>query len=87
MGCQCFVYALTSWIDITGLTFFPQALQKKIGHDNTFNSLFFHDDLFDVLMSLQFVQTLQVPTKIDHHFHYLDIQAIESKKPNQVVFK
>ena len=49
--------------------------------------LFFHDDLFDVLMSLQFVQTLQVPTKIDHHFHYLDIQAIESKKPNQVVFK
>ena len=38
-------------------------------------------------MSLQFVQTLQVPTKIDHHFHYLDIQAIESKKPNQIVFR
>ena len=41
VGCQCFVYAITSWIVITGLTFFPQALQKRIGHDNTFNSLFF----------------------------------------------
>ena len=41
VGCQCFVYALTSWIVITGLTFFPQALQKKIGHDNTFYSQFF----------------------------------------------
>ena len=38
-------------------------------------------------MLLQFPQSLKVPTKIDHHFHYLDIQAIESKKPNQVVFK
>ena len=38
-------------------------------------------------MLLQFLQTLKVPTKIDHHFHYLEIQAIESKKPNQVVFK
>eukprot|EP00090_Calanus_glacialis_P000689 TRINITY_DN10463_c0_g1_i2.p1 TRINITY_DN10463_c0_g1~~TRINITY_DN10463_c0_g1_i2.p1 ORF type:complete len:1522 (-),score=274.97 TRINITY_DN10463_c0_g1_i2:738-5303(-) len=34
-----------------------------------------------------FVMTAKVPTKIDHHFHYLDIQAIESKKPNQVVFR
>ena len=31
--------------------------------------------------------TAKIPTKIDHHFHYLDIQAIESKKPNQVVFR
>ena len=38
-------------------------------------------------MLLQFPQSLKVPTKIDHHFHYLEIQAIESKKPNQVVFK
>ena len=22
--------------------------------------------------------------QIDHHFHYLDIQAIESKQPNEV---
>ena len=34
-----------------------------------------------------FVMTAKIPTKIDHHFHYLDIQAIESKKPNQVVFR
>eukprot|EP00091_Calanus_sinicus_P001699 TRINITY_DN11716_c2_g1_i1.p1 TRINITY_DN11716_c2_g1~~TRINITY_DN11716_c2_g1_i1.p1 ORF type:complete len:111 (-),score=3.39 TRINITY_DN11716_c2_g1_i1:41-373(-) len=27
-----------------------------------------------------FVMTAKVPTKIDHHFHYLDIQAIEYKK-------
>ena len=44
-------------------------------------------EFFGHLMLLQFPQTLKVPTKIDHHFHYLDIQAIESKKPNQVVFK
>jgi len=34
-----------------------------------------------------FVMTAKVPTKIDHHFHYLDIQAVESKKANQVVFR
>ena len=34
-----------------------------------------------------FVMTAKVPSKIDHHFHYLDIQAIESKKHNQIVFR
>ena len=50
--------------------------------------ILFHDsNFFGHLMLLQFPQSLKVPTKIDHHFHYLEIQAIESKKPNQVVFK
>ena len=34
-----------------------------------------------------FVMTAKVPSRIDHNFHYLDIQAIESKKPNQIVFR
>ena len=34
-----------------------------------------------------FIMTAKVPPKIDHHFHYLDIQSIESKKPNQVIFR
>lgn len=25
--------------------------------------------------------------QIDFHFHYLEVQAIESKKPNQVIFR
>ncbi|XP_063216006.1 F-actin-uncapping protein LRRC16A isoform X3 [Bacillus rossius redtenbacheri] len=32
-----------------------------------------------------FLLTAKVPTRIDSHFHYLEIQAIESKKPNQLV--
>ncbi|KAL5287829.1 crml-1 family protein [Megaselia abdita] len=28
-----------------------------------------------------YVLIARVPTKIEHHFHYLDIQAVESKKP------
>ncbi|CAG0915160.1 unnamed protein product [Notodromas monacha] len=31
-----------------------------------------------------FVLTAKVPTRIDFHFHYLEIQAIESRKPNQL---
>lgn len=31
-----------------------------------------------------FLLTAKVPTRIDYHFHYLEIQAIESKKPNQL---
>ena len=34
-----------------------------------------------------YIMTAKVPSKIDHHFHFLDIAGIESKKPNQVVFK
>merc|ERR1719410_2806020 len=34
-----------------------------------------------------FVMTTKVPTKIDHHFHYLDIQAVESRRPNLLVFR
>lgn len=34
-----------------------------------------------------YVMTAKVPSKIDYHFHFLDISSIESKKPNQVVFK
>lgn len=34
-----------------------------------------------------YVMTNKIPTKIDQHFHFLDISGIESKKPNQVVFK
>ncbi|KAK4301121.1 hypothetical protein Pmani_026720 [Petrolisthes manimaculis] len=30
-----------------------------------------------------FVLTAKVPTRVDQHFHYLDIQGIESRKPNQ----
>ena len=43
--------------------------------------------LLHLLVFLKTPPLSQVPTKIDHHFHYLDIQAIESKKPNQIVFK
>ncbi|KAK7868710.1 hypothetical protein R5R35_008235 [Gryllus longicercus] len=32
-----------------------------------------------------FLLTAKVPTRIDSHFHYLEIQAIESKKNNQLV--
>ncbi|KAL7637106.1 UNVERIFIED_CONTAM: hypothetical protein RMT77_012864 [Armadillidium vulgare] len=31
-----------------------------------------------------FVLTLKIPTRVDQHFHYLDIQGIESRKPNQL---
>lgn len=31
-----------------------------------------------------FLLTAKVPTRIDCHFHYLEIQTIESKKPNQL---
>lgn len=31
-----------------------------------------------------FILTAKVPTKIEHSFHYLEIQAVESKKPNQL---
>ncbi|XP_029825948.1 F-actin-uncapping protein LRRC16A isoform X1 [Ixodes scapularis] len=31
-----------------------------------------------------FILTAKVPTKIEHSFHYLEIQTIESKKPNQL---
>ncbi|XP_026678418.1 F-actin-uncapping protein LRRC16A-like [Diaphorina citri] len=31
-----------------------------------------------------FVLTSRVPTKIEFHFHYLEIQAVESKKLNQL---
>ena len=34
-----------------------------------------------------FIMTAKVPSKIDNHFHYLDMQGIESKKPNQIVFR
>lgn len=34
-----------------------------------------------------FVMTAKIPTKIDNHFHYLDIQSVESKKHNQVIFR
>ncbi|XP_037804612.1 F-actin-uncapping protein LRRC16A-like isoform X17 [Penaeus monodon] len=31
-----------------------------------------------------FVLTAKVPTRVDQHFHYLDIQGVESRKPNQL---
>uniref|UniRef100_A0A6G4ZWZ7 Putative myosin-i-binding protein n=1 Tax=Rhipicephalus microplus TaxID=6941 RepID=A0A6G4ZWZ7_RHIMP len=31
-----------------------------------------------------FILTAKVPTKIEHSFHYLEIQTVESKKPNQL---
>ncbi|XP_066939519.1 F-actin-uncapping protein LRRC16A isoform X11 [Macrobrachium rosenbergii] len=31
-----------------------------------------------------FVLTAKVPTRVDQHFHYLDIQGIESRRPNQL---
>lgn len=31
-----------------------------------------------------FVLTVKVPTRVDQHFHYLDVQGIESRKPNQL---
>lgn len=31
-----------------------------------------------------FILTAKVPTKIEHSFHYLEVQSIESKKPNQL---
>lgn len=31
-----------------------------------------------------FVLTAKIPTRVDQHFHYLDIQGIESRKPNQL---
>jgi hypothetical protein len=34
-----------------------------------------------------FVMTAKVPTKIDNHFHYLDIAAVESRKPTQLVLR
>ncbi|XP_071451973.1 F-actin-uncapping protein LRRC16A isoform X2 [Hetaerina americana] len=33
-----------------------------------------------------FILTAKVPTRIDFHFHYLEIQAVESKRPNQLSF-
>ncbi|XP_046397648.1 F-actin-uncapping protein LRRC16A isoform X2 [Ischnura elegans] len=33
-----------------------------------------------------FILTAKVPTRIDIHFHYLEIQAVESKRPNQLSF-
>ena len=33
-----------------------------------------------------FVMTAKVPTRIDHHFHYLDLRGVESKRPNHVAF-
>jgi leucine-rich repeat-containing protein 16 len=32
-----------------------------------------------------FFLTAKVPTRIDFHFHYLEIQRIESKKPQQLI--
>jgi hypothetical protein len=34
-----------------------------------------------------FLLTAKVPTKIDHHIHYLDIQAVESRKANQLILR
>ena len=34
-----------------------------------------------------YVMTAKNPSKIDQHFHYLDIQGIESQKHNQIVFR
>ena len=34
-----------------------------------------------------FIMTAKIPSKIDQHYHYLDIQSIESKKHNQIVFR
>lgn len=31
-----------------------------------------------------FILTAKVPTKIEHSFHYLEVQTVESKKPNQL---
>lgn len=33
-----------------------------------------------------FIVTAKVPSRIDHHFHYLDIKYIESKRPNHIAF-
>ena len=33
-----------------------------------------------------FIMTAKVPTRIDHHFHYLDFKHVESKKHNQIAF-
>lgn len=32
-----------------------------------------------------YILTAKVPTRIDHHFHYLDIQVVESKVPTKFV--
>ncbi|CAL4061396.1 unnamed protein product, partial [Meganyctiphanes norvegica] len=31
-----------------------------------------------------FVLTVKIPTRVDQHFHYLDVQGIESRYPNQL---
>ena len=33
-----------------------------------------------------FIMTAKVPTRIDHHFHYLDLKHVESKRHNQIAF-
>ncbi len=33
-----------------------------------------------------FVMTAKVPARIDHHFHYLDLRGVESRRPGRVAF-
>ncbi len=33
-----------------------------------------------------FIMTAKVPARIDHHFHYLDLRGVESRRPNHVAF-
>ncbi len=33
-----------------------------------------------------FIMTAKVPTRIDHHFHYLDVKSVESQGPRNVAF-
>jgi hypothetical protein len=59
----------------------PIKLEKGVGNEKAENRLL-------VLTPYRlFIMTAKVPTKIDHHFHYLDIGAVESRKPTQLVLR
>ena len=59
----------------------PIKLEKGVGNEKAENRLL-------VLTPYRlFVMTAKVPTKIDHHFHYLDIGAVESRKPSQLIVR
>ena len=58
----------------------PVKMETKLGGEKTDNRIL----VFTAYR--MFAVTAKVPTRIDHHFHYLDLRHIESTRPNRVVF-
>lgn len=79
---------LLSRLESSSYVLFLENLQYIICTASLYSALFNRACRNGINLSfLSLSWNLQVPTRIDHHFHYLDFSHVESKRPNHISFQ